>query len=87
MSDIVVSNGLVIQLFRYTSYLLMIVGLIKKNIKNNNIYWYFGAFVICLGISLITRDVYWCTIILVILVNNPVSMSPLSGDRKPQIRF
>ena len=21
------------------------------------------------------------------LVNNPVSMSPLSGDRKPQIRF
>lgn len=42
------------------SYLLMIVGLIKKNIKNNNIYWYFGAFVICLGISLITRDVYWC---------------------------
>lgn len=67
MSDIVVSNGLVIQLFRYTSYLLMIVGLIKKNIKNNNIYWYFGAFVICLGISLITRDVYWCTIILVIL--------------------
>lgn len=30
MSDIVVSNGLVIQLFRYTSYLLMIVGLIKR---------------------------------------------------------
>ena len=23
----------------------------------------------------------------VILLNNPVSMSPLSGDRKPQIRF
>ena len=22
-----------------------------------------------------------------ILLNNPVSMSPLSGDRKPQIRF
>ena len=21
------------------------------------------------------------------IVNNPVSMSPLSGDRKPQIRF
>ena len=30
VSDIVVSNGLVIQLFRYTSYLLMIVGLIKR---------------------------------------------------------
>lgn len=26
-------------------------------------------------------------IIPVTLVNNPVSMSPLSGDRKPQIRF
>ena len=28
-----------------------------------------------------------CYIPATVHVNNPVSMSPLSGDRKPQIRF